>query len=124
MYFYKKNAREDWMLPTAVVIYEVGYEDSQGNWHAEGSYDRESDAIDRVEHLNGGVSIPLLSKREYFAAAALQGLLSGNNWFDIKVSIERTEIAEMAVKLADATISKLEESPRSAGLPKSNIPSR
>lgn len=66
--------------------------------------------------------MPLLSKREYFAAAVLQGLLSGNNWFDIKISIERTEIAKMAVELADITISKLQEPPRLAVPPQYNIP--
>lgn len=55
-----------------------------------------------------------LTKREYFAALAMQGLLASENANGFTESIE---IAERAVSIADAAIIALNQSRNLAGLP-------
>lgn len=68
-------------------------------------------------HPDGGVDRPQegLSKREYFAAMALQGLLTRvpnrhNNETDLGV-IELKRISEESIIMADALINALNEKP-------------
>jgi hypothetical protein len=49
-----------------------------------------------------------LTKREYFAAAALNGVLAGNNQPNIRFSED--SVAAVAVEYADALIAQLEKS--------------
>lgn len=60
-----------------------------------------------VDHYGG------LSKREYFAALAMQGLLAGDAEFQMSAS----QIAVHAVDQADALIIALEYTPQSKGEP-------
>ena len=51
-----------------------------------------------------------LSKREYFAAMAMQGLISSPNMFENKKTQTNFTVAEMAVAFADALIVELNKS--------------
>lgn len=52
-----------------------------------------------------------LSKREYFAAKAMQGLLSNPNWMPEykgeKYLMQREVVAEVAIKIADTILNEL-----------------
>ena len=61
-----------------------------------------NEPIDMVEYNNNYISTGL-TKREYFAAMALQGIIANKDGLDIK--IER--IVESAVDTADALIEEL-----------------
>lgn len=55
----------------------------------------------------GDLSRPGLTKREYFAAIAMQGLLSSDIRSESRPLWEASDIAEMAVDQADALITAL-----------------
>ena len=58
-----------------------------------------------ITHTNGYIGInPGLTKREYFAAMALQGMMSSG-----RVDVTGDGIAEFAVRQADALIKALNE---------------
>ena len=61
--------------------------------------------------MNGGKDDPMpfkgLTKREYFAAMAMQGLCQG--YFDKQNDIRPAEIAEASVFIADALLNELEK---------------
>ena len=61
-----------------------------------------NEIIIKLEHNNDYTSMGL-TKREYFAAMVIQGIISNKDGLDIK--IER--IVESAVDIADALIEKL-----------------
>lgn len=54
--------------------------------------------------------MPLLTKREYFVAAVLQGLLSGTKThFDFGRPCDRRDVVVIAIEIADNTIAQLEK---------------
>jgi hypothetical protein len=53
-------------------------------------------------------AMPMLTKREYFAAMAMQGLLSNSN-YDIHENGAFDFVAEDAISFADAVLKQLEE---------------
>lgn len=48
-----------------------------------------------------------LTKREYFAALAMQGLLAGSNWPGVVIG--PCQIADHAVEFADALLAELDK---------------
>jgi hypothetical protein len=52
-----------------------------------------------------------ITKREYFAAMAMQGLVA-NSELSEKHGIPQTETSELAVKMADALIAELNKEPK------------
>lgn len=120
MYFYKK---------TGPGLFTVGFEDSQGNWHADSDHDNVIKARKTVHYLNGGQPLGAdakeinyggnafpgygeggMSLRDYFAGQALQGLLANN---DVTVLPLQGDIAyevqvQLAVTYADALIQTLQ----------------
>jgi hypothetical protein len=72
--------------------------------------------IERKAKLNGGWDAFAnedgggLTKREWFAGMALQGLIAGNGDDNGFVSYDMIELASTAVKTADAILKQLAES--------------
>lgn len=60
-----------------------------------------------INRLEKSVSFPGITKREYFAAEAMKGLLSANATYNGKTD-DRTALALDAVKFADALLSVLD----------------
>ena len=54
-----------------------------------------------------------LTKREYFAAKAMQGLLSNSEWMEVydgsKYLMQSDILADIAIKTADTVLRKLEK---------------
>lgn len=63
-----------------------------------------------IEPAEKGIRVNLtnnLTKREYFAAMAMQGILSGTSGVEALASIHPTDWCESAVMTADALIAEL-----------------
>jgi hypothetical protein len=69
-----------------------------------GEYIKNSVFPQNIEHPDGNVTCKGLTKREYFAAMAMQALLSDPN-----ISTTYSHYAENAVQAADALIAALNE---------------
>jgi hypothetical protein len=67
-----------------------------------GEYIKNSVFPQNIEHPDGNVTCKGLTKREYFAAMAMQALLSDPN-----ISTTYSHYAENAVQAADALIAEL-----------------
>lgn len=109
MYVYQQSESNLW-----TVGHYAGEE-----WIPESDHDSESDARNRVVTLNGGTppattqptadpkpikqQIPGLTKREYFAAMAMQGIVT-------RQSYDPDDMASFAVDYADALIAQLQKS--------------
>lgn len=66
-----------------------GKKDSYGNWEVEPGYGK-----------------PGLTKREYFASKAMQGILAGEPGGDVEM-LSTVSIAGWSIRLADALIAEL-----------------
>ena len=74
------------------------------------NYDPHTDGRDGAHPLvYDGIAYAGLTKREYFAAKALQGLLANPNVEGQKPALSQATIAERAVGCADALIDALNE---------------
>ncbi len=62
----------------------------------------------KIEHPDGDIFTRGLTKREYFAAMAMQGMLSNNNNITYFTYFEK--VAKRSVQAADALIKALNES--------------
>lgn len=83
-------------LETEKGLWQVGYFDDVGNWISDYDYDMEKHAIRRVHFLNREKTD--LNLRDYFAVAALQGMISNHDYIDISSE----SMAKIAYMCADA----------------------
>lgn len=67
---------------------------------------------DGARYTQSDFNFPGLSKREYFAAMAMQGIEASNFETEHQVTMPSTEIAKRSVELADALIAELEKGNR------------
>lgn len=99
-YIYKKSEPGLWTVGTSDC----------GTWEPDSDHDSEKSAADRVAYLNGGGIVEAIleqpSLRDFFAAKALQGIVSTDNTATRtgEKDVYAVQAAEAAYRYADAML--------------------
>ena len=100
-------------------LWTVGYHQPGGKFVPESDHESKEEAAARARELNGGDSPTVtsqptglsLSKREWFAGLAMQGLLANKDFYLFiaggELNMNLSVVARNALELADALLEKL-----------------